>query len=298
MIPWLVRSRPGHRLLHRAALGRVVIAGIIAGGLAGCGGGEGEAPDLDGDGIADLDDECQTTEADGRGDLDGDALPNATDPCPFDAAPHLGDADGDGVPESCDPFPATSGADVQRCVTAFVAPVITEGYLAPRAGEVGWTLGPPLATDPTGATAVSMVSIFPASEHRSTTYELIGTASFATADASSYVKLWLRAGAAPSDDDVACGIDGTGSVVVFRGPERTGVRPLPNGAAGGMFRLRATVQAGTGNTVLCRVTIGGGSVATTSNVPLVEGTFGFAAAAVTARLEGFVSYSRDDAPPF
>nr|MBA3818395.1 thrombospondin type 3 repeat-containing protein [Deltaproteobacteria bacterium] len=223
-----MRSRPGHPLLDGPPLIRGVLAGILVGVLAGvvpgCGGAS-DAPDLDGDGIADLDDECQASEADGRGDLDGDALPNATDPCPFDAAPHLGDADGDGVPESCDPFPATTGADAQRCVTAFVDPVISEGYLAPRDGEAGWMLGPPLSTGASGATgagAVSMVSIFPATDHRSTTYELIGMASFATANASSYVKLWLRAGATPSDDDVACGIDGTGNLVVSRGPERTG----------------------------------------------------------------------------
>ncbi len=260
--------------------------------LAGCGGND--VADLDGDGIPDLEDPCQADEADGAGDLDSDGLPNATDPCPLDAAPHLGDADDDGIPETCDPFPVTTGPDTARCITTFADPTITDGYLIPREGETGWTLGPPLSITGAG----SIVSSFPATTVRSTTYEVLVSAQFDRADDTASFRLWLRAGPAPSEDDLACGIDGAGNLVIYRGAERIAPRPLAGGTAGRPLRLRATVQSSGNNTILCRLSAGSDSVATTTAIPLPDGTFGFAAIGGSFQVQALAIYDRPDAPPF
>lgn len=105
--------------------------------------------DLDGDGIANGEDNCPTVfdpirpvdggaqgdaDSDGIGDLcdptplgsaptvnpddkDGDGLPNASDNCPYDANPDQADTDGDGIGDLCDPCPDSPNPLYGSCGT-------------------------------------------------------------------------------------------------------------------------------------------------------------------------------------
>jgi len=101
---------------------------------------------------------------------------------------------------------------------------------------------------------------------------------------------------APSSADTACGFDGTNNLFVYAASMRNALRPLPAPATG-RFRLRATVQDGNFNTVLCRLTIGGSSTTTVANSSLQSGTFGFAAAAANVTIDSVVVYSNDTRQP-
>lgn len=253
-------------------------------------------PDLDGDGIPDEDDPCQTGFADGVVDADGDGKDARVDLCPHDANAAAGDLDEDGIPDACDPFPGAASPDTRRCVTSFRVRWMNASYLEARVGEQAWDLHAPLSA--TAAEQTSIVSTY-ALAYRATTFDVLGTAAFATPDESSAFKLWVRAAPAPSLDDVACGVDGAGNVFVYAGQTRQAPRPLPAPVAG-PFRLRATVAPmGAGATVLCRLTANGTSIATTLGIDIASaGRFGFASAGVDITLDSLVIDSNDSAVPF
>jgi uncharacterized membrane protein len=90
--------------------------------------------DADGDGVADVDDNCPRDANVDQSDLDGDGLGDACDHFPHDPLndadgdgvsgevdncsarfnPHQEDADGDGMGDVCDPFPRDADNDVDR----------------------------------------------------------------------------------------------------------------------------------------------------------------------------------------
>ncbi|HUS31501.1 MAG TPA: thrombospondin type 3 repeat-containing protein [Kofleriaceae bacterium] len=109
----------------RRVLGCVGLSGCLASVLAGCAfehgdlGGSDDDPgsgsgsgavqpgDFDGDGVADLDDNCNTAANADQRDHDDDGRGDRCDVCPHlpDAG---GDSDGDGVGDACDPNPTTA----------------------------------------------------------------------------------------------------------------------------------------------------------------------------------------------
>src|SRR5512140_1171603 len=95
-------------------------------------------PDLDHDGIADVEDPCIAAMADGTEDLDMDGLANRDDGCPLDN-PNGADGDGDGVADVCDAFPAGSG-DRHRCTMRFLSADLDNALWHPRAGSPAWSL--------------------------------------------------------------------------------------------------------------------------------------------------------------
>ncbi|PHK99200.1 hypothetical protein CGL56_07005 [Neolewinella marina] len=59
--------------------------------------------DIDGDGITDAQDNCNTTPNPDQADQDGDGIGDACDNCVSNSNSDQGDADGDGIGDSCDP---------------------------------------------------------------------------------------------------------------------------------------------------------------------------------------------------
>lgn len=71
----------------------------------------GSAPDGDGDGVPDADDNCPATANADQLDTDGDGRGNACDNCPTTANANQADSDGDGRGDACDNCAATANAD-------------------------------------------------------------------------------------------------------------------------------------------------------------------------------------------
>ncbi len=257
--------------------------------LAGC---DDPGPDIDDDGITDDQDDCIAGDKDRAVDADGDGKTAAVDLCPHDTNAVAGDTDFDDIPDACDPFLGVVMPDTRRCITSFSYRHHNEAYLVARDGEQTWNLAGPLA-----ATASDTVSVVSTRElaFRSVTFDLLATAHFA--DPTASFLLWLRAGDAPSPKDVGCGVDGGGNLWVLADGVHNAIRTVP-APIDGPFRLRATVQAGNGQTVLCRVTVGGQTQATTFGVAVPVGSWGFASTRTAATITSLVIDSRDDAPPF
>ena len=272
--------------------------------LVGC--GDPPASDLDGDGLADDEDECVSGFADEGIDADGDAKDATQDLCPHDFNAAAGDLDFDGIPDACDPFPAVTGGDTRRCVTGFRVGWLNASHLDARDGETPWTLAPapreaddppPPALSASAPQDASIVSAFPL-EHASVSFDVVGTARFASPTAT--FKLWLRANPdAPSEQDLACGIDGAQNLFVWSGNMQRAVVTLPV-KIDGWFRLRATVQNITDHTVFCRVTAADGtSISTRIGAgPIAGGRYGFAASGIDATIDSLVIDSNEVAQPF
>lgn len=251
-----------------------------------------QGSDVDGDGVADDKDDCQASFEDEDEDVDFDGKNASFDLCPHDNNAAAGDLDEDGIPDACDLYIDPARPDTRRCVTSFAVRWMNASYLGARVGEEAWNLTWPLT-----ATAAENVSVVSALElaHPSTTFDVLATATFARADAS--FKLWLRAVAEPSDQDIACGVDGAGNLFIWAGNTRQAVVPLPAKIAG-RFRLQATV-GGQNATVLCRVTAEDQSIATTREVLLpASGGYGFAAAGTDITIHSLVIDSSSVAIPF
>jgi hypothetical protein len=266
--------------------------------VMGC--SDGPSSDLDGDGIADDEDACQAGFPDKKVDIDQDFKDASVDLCPHDANAAAGDLDEDGIPDSCDPFVGAATPDTRRCITSFSVRWMNASYLEARVGEQAWDLAPPLSA--TASENVSIVSTLPL-DYRTTSFDVLGHATFATADETSSFKLWLRAVDTPSDKDVGCGVDGAGNVFVFASNTRQAIRPLPAPITG-PFRMRASVVAAAPNTptratVLCRVTVGDQSIATTLE-PAIQpgGRFGFASAQADITIDSLVIDTNDATVPF
>jgi hypothetical protein len=258
--------------------------------VVGCSDVQGS--DVDGDGVADDKDDCQSGFQDEAEDVDFDGKNAAFDLCPHDNNAAAGDLDEDGIPDACDLYIDPVRPDTRRCVTSFAVRWMNASYLGARAGEEAWNLSWPLTA--TAAQNVSVVSAFELA-YPSTTYDVLGTAAFANADAS--FKLWLRTAETPSARDVACGVDGAGNLFVWADNMRQAVVPLP-AKIHSQFRLQATV-GGLNATVLCRATAEGQSIATTRQVTLPDGGgYGFAAQGTDVTIHSLVIDSSSVAIPF
>ncbi len=64
--------------------------------------GTGQAPDYDGDGIPDAEDNCPYTDNPGQDDGDGDGVGNACDNCPEMPNPDQADRNWDGMGDACE----------------------------------------------------------------------------------------------------------------------------------------------------------------------------------------------------
>jgi len=76
-------------------------------------GDAGTATDRDGDGVANLADNCPDVANADQGNEDGDKFGDVCDPCPPVAGDSPSDADGDGVADACDPNPQTPGDRIE-----------------------------------------------------------------------------------------------------------------------------------------------------------------------------------------
>lgn len=102
--------------MHPCPSGQACIGGTCDGAIDAAVPGDGPLPpdasgpnDLDGDGIANMADNCPNAANANQGNEDGDPLGDACDPCPIDAASPPSDPDSDGVSDSCDPRPSMGG---------------------------------------------------------------------------------------------------------------------------------------------------------------------------------------------
>jgi hypothetical protein len=260
--------------------------------VVGCSDVQGS--DVDGDGLADAEDDCQASFEDEDEDVDLDGKDASVDLCPHDTNAAAGDLDEDGIPDACDLYIDPARPDSRRCITSFAVRWMNASYLGARVGEEPWNLTWPLTA--TAAQNVSIVSAFELA-HPSTTYDVLATAAFANADERSSFKLWLRAIETPSAQDVACGVDGSGNLFVWAANMRQAIVPLPTPIAG-TFRLQATV-GGLSSTVLCRATVDGKSIATTGQVALpMGGGYGFAANGTEVTIHSLVIDASEVAIPF
>jgi hypothetical protein len=244
--------------------------------------------DIDEDGIADEADDCIAGFADDAIDADGDGKDATQDLCPHDSKAAAGDVDQDGIPEACDPFPVeATRPDTRRCVTSFGVRWMNASYLVGRAGESEWNLAPPLRAD-----AIDSVSIFSSFEkqYRSTTYEVL--ANVAVPDGGSFL-MFVRADPDQlSAKDVACGVDKQ-ELFVWANGDKHMLVTLPGALDGSAIRLRATVNPAA---VLCRVTIGAQSIATTYAIAAPRGLFGFGSQGADVTIQSLVVDSNDSAP--
>ncbi len=64
-----------------------------------------EPGDMDGDGVANINDNCPSTYNPGQGDIDGDGIGDACDNCVSTANPDQRDVDADGIGDACDNCP-------------------------------------------------------------------------------------------------------------------------------------------------------------------------------------------------
>lgn len=259
-----------------------------------CVGCDVQGPDLDIDGIEDADDDCLATFKDLDYDADLDGKTADFDLCPHDANAVAGDIDEDGIPDACDPFPGVTSPDTRRCVTSFSLRYMNTQAFTTRPGELGWDLHAPLTAR--GNDTVSIISTHEY-DFTSTTYDIHGDIHFRDADSSSSFRVWLRALPMPSNQDVACGIDGGNNLYVYASNARHSIVQLPV-LVNGTFRLRATVQAGSGSNVLCRVSANGMSIATTFSTALQPGYFGFSSIATDVTVDSVVIDTRDMPVPF
>jgi MYXO-CTERM domain-containing protein len=91
-----------------------------------------EDGDVDGDGVANADDNCFEVSNADQADMDGDGLGDACDPCPAD---ELDDSDGDGVCDSDDACPNDPDSSEEPCPSGDESGFQGDGF-----GEVGGDL--------------------------------------------------------------------------------------------------------------------------------------------------------------
>lgn len=243
--------------------------------------------DIDGDGIADDADDCIAGFRDETVDADGDHKDASIDLCPHDDSGVAGDVDLDGIPDACDLFPADMARpDTRRCVTSFSVRWMNASYLVGRAGEAEWNLGGPLTATP--SETVSIFSSFE-KQYKSTTYEL---QAHVTVGAGASFLLFARADPDQiSNQDVACGIDDQ-NLFVWDNNGKHALVPLPG--VPDVIRLSATINP---TAVLCRITIGKQSMATTYAVTAPRGLFGFRSQGAKVTIDSVVVDSRETPPP-
>ncbi len=251
-------------------------------------------PDLDHDGIADVDDPCIASQDDIDEDFDGDGIPNGTDPCPYG---QLGDdMDGDGIPNLCDPFETTAG-DRMRCVMRFRSLELDATLWEARTGDMPFAIaqGYLLAFGPQQS-MVATERVLPDSP--TITIEVV--AQTLAAAQPFELGLWLSAAPTPSAQDVGCKIagDATKITIGVTGPNPTISSPGPPPASSeGLFIIRAILQPSSGGmNLLCIATNGQSTVGTRSSIAAPLGAFGFAAGTGGMRVMNVAIYDRDDAP--
>ena len=162
-----------------------------------------ERPDLDHDGIADVEDPCLNSEADRMADSDLDGVLDGVDNCVFIA--NDGDADGDGVPNACDPYPMLAG-DRVRCSTTFQSRELSAMIWRPRSGEIELlaATGGLIALQEGSGVATNVLGSAPA---------IVVDVGWTTAYAQFPFKtgVWLDAQSSPSGSDVACMLGSNGT---------------------------------------------------------------------------------------
>lgn len=159
-------------------------------------------PDRDGDGTADVMDECIAPDVDGMRDDDGDGIPASEDACPYTAGGS--DGDGDGIADECDPFPAVAG-DRHLCTMSFGRVEVNSALWRPRTGEQtfavadGYMIG--FAGDMTPTSVIAVERIAP----RTGTITLdIGWSALPEDDGGYAFRVYINAGTERSPTDLSC----------------------------------------------------------------------------------------------
>jgi len=248
--------------------------------------------DLDGDGIADIEDPCIVTDADLIRDSEGDGVANADDPCPFSRG--TADGDRDGITDDCDPF-ATAG-DRHVCSMVFGSRALNATLWSPRAGEQEFAIATGYLIGFEGSSFVANQPIVP----KSPTVVLdLAAGTFGPYDPFS-VGMWLSAFPTHEPRDVACRVvsDGTLFHVEIVGPTGMVSSPLVNVSDTGYYYLRAYLQPSLdGVNVACGVGYPGDGLAyVRGHIDAPLANFGFVADAGATYVEGLFVYDRADLP--
>ncbi len=250
-------------------------------------------PDLDSDGIADVEDPCIAGPIDELVDLDFDDIPSGSDPCPFDAN-DLSDPDQDGIAGSCDPFPQLAG-DHRRCLMAFRDIDLNPLLWRPRPDNASWDLQ---MMSTRGVRTGAVVAVTPLEAPTMTTYAIYGLVGSQPPTGTNRFRMIVRGAIDDSASDVGCELTrragGFDLAVVPSGVT------VPLDMFNNYFLLRVTfapTDAGSGPNLRCDLSLAGGAAASVSDrITLPAGLPGFAVNELDVRLIGLTIYERVDVP--
>jgi hypothetical protein len=258
-------------------------------------------PDLDHDGIADIDDPCIAPAADLDEDLDKDGIPNGMDGCPITPKPSNTDpdGDGDGIPDSCDQFMTLAG-DQQRCVMRWLDPTLTTTLWHSRDNERelavarGYIIGfAGMATDPM-TSIVSTERVVPDSGTN-----VIDVHAGALGIPFKF-RIWISAGPTPSSSDAYCEVAGlqTGTTLSLGGVSGATPSTAPAVAVNApSVGVRVIVQPGnSGTNVICVAGVESTPLLTFGHLDGPLAGLGFATPEGATAIMALVFYHRDDQP--
>ncbi len=267
-------------------------------------------PDLDHDGIADVDDPCIAAMADGIEDLDMDAIANKDDGCPLEN-PNGPDGDGDGVPDVCDAFAARAG-DRHRCTMRFLSADLDNALWRPRAGSPPWSLST-IGGLQSGSSASSVIATETIEAPATTEYDL-NIDLTPTPGAAAVLGVWVRAGDPAAASDVGCVLRSDTANTWHLELGSPGSQSSSDAISFGQIvdfavaRMRVVVEpAATGANLRCAVAVswngggqGGGQASfgpLTATAILPAGSFALANDNMQVVVNVLSVYDRDDAPP-
>jgi len=258
-------------------------------------------PDLDHDGIADVEDPCIAPAADLDEDLDHDGIPNGMDACPITPKPSNmdPDGDGDGIPDSCDQFMTLPG-DQQRCMMRWLDPTLTTTLWHARDNEREFAVARGYIIGFAGKDTEPMTSIV-------ATERVVPDSGTSVIEVHAGVlaspfkfRVWVSAGPTPSTSDAYCEVAGSsaGTMLSLVGvsPSTQAMGP-PAAVDAASLGFRVVVQPGkSGNNVICAAGVETVPLLTAGHLDGPLGGLGFATPLGASAITALVFYHRDDQP--
>jgi hypothetical protein len=260
----------------------------------------GGGTDLDLDGVPDDMDPCIAAMLDDTDDYDRDELLNTMDPCPFDSAMSQSgnpDTDGDGVNDACDPFPTMAG-DSRRCTMRFYNTDLNARLWHETDTMPTWSSVPGMLVANDDGLPSTLASTLDLEKVAEPTFDVSLYTTTTETSADHAARVWVRAAAAASRDDVGCEVYGNSTytrIAIALGDGRDVGTPLMlTGTAFPLesdLRMQVTVIPATG-TIRCVLSRFPDRWTVTAVAPLGAGTLGFGSEAFQMQVHGLAIYDR------